>query len=436
MSSHRRRARADSSPFGVIAYVAALASIAVLLVGLTLGSFPWAHWPDLVLFITFATLAEMWTVPTSVESSMSLSFVTNFAAAVLFGPAFAAITAAISGLLSDGIIHRKRNPLIRITFNISQFAISAALSGLVFDWLHAGTTISLTHDALALAIGALTYLVVNNTLVTGVLSLNGRSFLHEWTVTFRDIGVLYVSMAPLGALFAYTYSESRWTVFYYPLLIIVVYKGFQLYVNLQQETDNALIALADTVDKRDRYTYQHSLRVAKIAEEIAHAMGLPPKEIDLIVSAARVHDLGKISTDNRILYKQASLSEEERALINMHPATGAELTGRFSMYRKGRDYIRHHHERWDGKGYPDGLAGEAIPLGARIIAVADSYDAMTSDRPYRKALTHEIALAELRRSAGKQFDPVVVAAFVGEPSVAAARQASVRVGEPQAQASH
>lgn len=419
-------------PNGVIAYVTAIAAAAILLVLATLPGFPSGRWPDLLLFITFATLAEMWTVPTNVESSMSLSFVIDYGAAVLFGPAFAAITAAAGGFLSDGVVRHRQGSVVRTAFNVGQFAVSAALSGLVFQWLRRGTGVSLTGDALALAACALTYLVVNNTLVTGVLSLNGRSFAHEWTVTFREVGILYVSMAPLGALFAHSYHESRWTVLYFPLLIVVIYNGFKLYVNLQQETDNALVALADTVDKRDRYTYQHSIRVARIAEEIARTMNLPAKEIDLIISAARVHDLGKISTDNRILYKQASLTDEERALINAHPAAGGELAGKFSMYRKGRDYIRHHHERWDGKGYPDGLVGESIPLGARVIAVADAYDAMTSDRPYRKALSHDIAVAELRRGVGKQFDPAVVAAFVGTPAKALAGRARVQATAAQA----
>ena len=126
---------------------------------------------------------------------------------------------------------------------------------------------------------------------------------------------------------------------------------------------------------------QHSQRVARLAGEIAAAMGLAPREIDLIVAAARVHDLGKIATDNRVLFKQSSLTPDEWRVIEAHPVEGGELAGRFSMFRQGRLYIRHHHERWDGKGYPDGLAGDDIPLGARIIAVADSYDAMTSDRP-------------------------------------------------------
>ena len=225
-----------------------------------------------------------------------------------------------------------------------------------------GRTVDLSRDALAIAVAAVVFLLVNDTLVTVVISLSGRSFLHEWAASFREMGILYVSMAPLGALLAFAYQDSRWNVLYFPFLILVIYNGFKLYANLQSETDHALVLLADTVDKRDEYTYAHSQRVAEYAGEIARTLDLPRKEIDLIVSAARVHDLGKIATDNRILYKQASLTEEERKAIIAHPADGSELAGQFSMYRKGCDYIRHHHERWDGRGYPDGLAGTHIPL--------------------------------------------------------------------------
>jgi HD-GYP domain-containing protein (c-di-GMP phosphodiesterase class II) len=160
-------------------------------------------------------------------------------------------------------------------------------------------------------------------------------------------------------------------------------------------------------------------------------MGLPAREVDLIVAAARVHDLGKIATDNRVLFKRSSLTPDERRLIQAHSVEGSELAGKFSMFRQGRRYIRHHHERWDGKGYPDGLAGEDIPLGARVITVADCFDAMTSDRPYRQALPAEIALLELRHGSGTQFDPRVVEAFLAADAVQAApaRQLTPQVQE-------
>ena len=122
--------------------------------------------------------------------------------------------------------------------------------------------------------------------------------------------------------------------------------------------------------------------------------------------------MGKIAIDNRILFKEGPLTDEERRQVNTHPAAGAELAGQFSLYGQGADIIRHHHERWDGTGYPDGLAGDAIPLGARTIAVADVYDAMTSDRPYRRALSHEVAVSELIRGSGTQFDARAVEAFL------------------------
>lgn len=367
-------------------------------------------WVDLVLFAALAAMAESWYVAMSQSSGMSLSFTVHFAAAILFGPVFAGAVTAFGILVGDGLVNRR--PASRVAFNIAQMSVAAMVCALLYRWLAAAGPVDLVTDAPAIALSGLAYLVINDTLVSGIISINGRSFLSEWVGIFRDIMLPYASMAPLGALVAFTYQTTPWAVLYFIPLTLVIHHGFKLFVTLQHETDHALVALADSIDKRDQYTYQHSQRVAVLATEIAERLGLPAREVDLIAAAARVHDLGKIATDNRVLFKQSSLTADERRLIEAHPAEGGELAGRFSMFRQGRRFIRHHHERWDGKGYPDGLAGEDIPVGARIIAVADSYDAMTSDRPYRKALPHEVAVIELRRSAGQQFDPTVVEAFV------------------------
>jgi putative nucleotidyltransferase with HDIG domain len=402
---HRRKA--------LIAYTLGVAAAAVAIIVMTLPGMPPRPWADLVVFVSLVAISEYWTVPTGstlVEGEMSPSFTVNFAAAVLFGPAFGALAGATGVLLSYGLARRRG--LLKSTFNAGQIAIVVALTGLVFNALKAGPNLTLKADAVAFTVAAIVYLVVNSTLPTLFLAVCGRPVAHQLALLLREDGLFYIAMAPLGVLLALSYQQTRWSLLLFPFVMIVIYKGFKLFASLQTETNNAVVVLADTVDKRDPHTYQHSIRVAQHVASIAQRLNLSGRELEMIVSAARVHDLGKISTDNRILFKEGPLTEEERTQIKAHPADGAELAGQFSLYRKGCEYIRHHHERWDGKGYPDGLAGEAIPLGARIIAVADSFDAMTSDRPYRDALPREVAIEELKRCSGTQFDTRVVEAFL------------------------
>ena len=158
--------------------------------------------------------------------------------------------------------------------------------------------------------------------------------------------------------------------------MFVIYNGFKLYANLQTETDHALVLLADTIDKRDEYTYAHSQRVAGYAGEIARAMALPREEVELIVSAARVHDLGKIATADRILYKKEALTDEERQAIVAHPADGSELAGQFTMYRKGATTYATTTSSGTARGTPTAWPARTS-RSARIITVADAYDAMT-----------------------------------------------------------
>jgi len=145
---------------------------------------------------------------------------------------------------------------------------------------------------------------------------------------------------------------------------------------------------------------------------LALKLGFTPEEAGVIESAGEVHDIGKIIIEPEILHKSDRLTNEEFSLIKQHPVFGASIVSTFASYGDGHLMVRHHHERWDGGGYPDGLAAEAIPIGARIIAVADSYDAMTSARSYRAAMPHERAVAILMEGAGIQWDPNVVAAML------------------------
>jgi HD-GYP domain-containing protein (c-di-GMP phosphodiesterase class II) len=166
------------------------------------------------------------------------------------------------------------------------------------------------------------------------------------------------------------------------------------------------------VDLRDPYTGGHSRRVAHYCAGIFRQLALVGPEVDLIIAAARVHDIGKIGVPDHILNKPGLLTPEERAIMETHPDRGADLLLRYPDFARGVEIVRHHHESWNGKGYPSKLAGYAIPFGARVIAVADSYDAMTSDRPYRCGMTPARAAQILRERRGEQWDATIVDAFL------------------------
>jgi HD-GYP domain-containing protein (c-di-GMP phosphodiesterase class II) len=214
----------------------------------------------------------------------------------------------------------------------------------------------------------------------------------------------------------------------------------RLYQQVQRSIYQSLLGLANALEAKDPYTRGHSERVGAASRSLAQALGLPLHEAEMIGQAGLLHDIGKIGVPEAVLRKHGALDEDEWALMRKHPLIGAQIIAPFEFFAGGAVTIRHHHERCDGSGYPDGLAGEAIPIGARVVAVADVFDALTSDRPYRAALPQEAALDYLGRQAGRTLDARAVAAFVAlaralspatphvgaRPALAAAPQAPAR----------
>lgn len=172
-------------------------------------------------------------------------------------------------------------------------------------------------------------------------------------------------------------------------------------------------AFSELVESRDHYTESHSLHIAELALQVGLRLGLAPEQLDQLTYAALLHDLGKIGIPDAILLKPGPLSASEWETMRQHPSIGRRALERIDLLKDAGEIIEQHHERFDGKGYPRGLAGEAIRIEARIISVVDAFDAMTTTRPYRRALSVQQAIAELRRCAGSQFDPRVVEALVG-----------------------
>jgi putative two-component system response regulator len=197
---------------------------------------------------------------------------------------------------------------------------------------------------------------------------------------------------------------------------------------VRQQTDkireafqNSLKSLALALEAKDKYTSGHSQRVADIAVKIARKLKMSPEEIERLSFASLVHDIGKIGIKEAIINKEGGLTDEEYIYISTHSVIGENILTPVIEDKEILKMVRHHHERYDGRGYPDGLSGQQIPLGARILAVADMFDAMTSDRPYRKSVSHEVAMGELKRHASTQFDPQVVDAFIETMSEIPAR---------------
>lgn len=183
-------------------------------------------------------------------------------------------------------------------------------------------------------------------------------------------------------------------------------------IELAQAWEATSLAMVTLIDVRDRSTERHSQRVTEYTERIARYLGIDGSDLDVVRRGALLHDVGKIGIPDSILLKEGPLTEAEWVIMRTHPEIGARALGPIPVLRDAATIVLHHHERWDGRGYPQGLRGQAIHIGARIFAVADTLDAMTTDRPYRRALPWETAVEEIRRQRGQQFDPAVVDVFL------------------------
>jgi HD-GYP domain-containing protein (c-di-GMP phosphodiesterase class II) len=376
-----------------------------------------------LIFVALIVLAEQLAIDLPIPHAritVSVSSAITFAGVLTLGPTLG-ILVAVVGTFLDDLIDR-REPL-KILANANNFALQGVVAGpLYFALADEGSPLASMRNFLAMLLAAVVSSSFQTVLLALVLSLaSGTSAWYLWRGMARGLLVEFLALPALGSLFPILAREHPLALVLMVIPLVGPYLAFRDYRQLHHETQSTFELLADLLDRRDPYTASHSQRVAHLTMLILDEFPeLSADERDAIIAAARIHDLGKVATSDLILRKPGRLTDDEFAVIQRHPVDGSEILRHLTPYRHIVEIVRHHHERWDGRGYPDGLAGEAIPFGARVIAVADTYDAMTTDRPYRRALSHEEALAELQRGAGTQFDPVVVAAF--ERALARARE--------------
>ncbi len=345
------------------------------------------------------------------------SFIPYLSALVLY-PSWTVVT--LVGIGSAAAEIRRRKFGIKLVFNVAQFVLAAASASLVYVMLGgkplAGADAS--FNALPHSTAVIAFLLVNTFAVAAAIGLaEEKSILRTWYEGNRAGFVYDIVLIPFVFGFARAYHD--WGIWgAAPLLALVVGLRFTYQSKHQLETTNKelLELFVHTVEFRDPYTSGHSKRVSRYSRIIAKALGRSGKEIARIEIAGMLHDVGKIhEIFAPVLSKPGRLTPEERAIMELHPIKSAELVAKLSEFADIIPAVRHHHENWDGTGYPDRLAGFEIPLGSRIIMFADTIDAMTTDRPYRKAMTEVEVRAELQKYKGSQFDPYICDALLASP---------------------
>lgn len=376
------------------------------------SEFSLTAWNGVVAFAALALLCDTTFLRISFANvNSSVAFVPFLASVTLFQHPWPMLIAGVTAFAVDTFVRKK--PPIRIWFNTAQYMVAIGLGAVAYRAL-GGTIISdrfFVPVVPFLGLVATYFLVNSGSVALAVAISTGVSVREAWS---RIVGrsLLYdLFSSSLAILLAFLYFKSQ--LLGLTLLVVPLFFVRHMYhMNLQLERVNKelLELMVKAIEARDPYTSGHSLRVCEYARSIARDLGLSTKQVDQIASASLMHDVGKIYEEFApLLRKEGKLTPDERMLMQRHPGRSAELAATIAEFRGPVELaIRHHHENFDGTGYPDGLSGEQIPLAARIIMIADTLDAMTTDRPYRKALSFERTMEELKKFAGKQFDPKLV----------------------------
>jgi diguanylate cyclase (GGDEF)-like protein/putative nucleotidyltransferase with HDIG domain len=412
--------------------------VACVMVGLC---FAWPHahtvWYEPVLFILLSILVGGKKIrltrrkENDEASMMSLGFALIFASMLRFGLTWALFVGMATSLAS--CVYPKRQAFYQIAFNLAATAVEVFGSSLVYFVL-GGWSPHLTpvHAIIALSIVVVVNFLLDTGMVATIIAFcTNRNPIAIWNEHFLITAPTYFYGAAVGAVSVYVFrSNVTFVLIALSPIAFFTYRALteagereaekQQYIEKLQLSQKQLAelylatikSLALAIDAKDQYTHQHILRVQRYAVAIAKHMQLDENDIEGVNTGALLHDIGKLGVPEYVLLKPGRLTDEEFQKIKQHPEIGAAILDPVEFPWPVLSVVKYHHEKWDGTGYPEGLKGEEIPLTARVLAVADVYDALTSSRSYRNAWSHERAVAEIQRTIGTHFDPQVVEAFL------------------------
>jgi len=379
------------------------------------------------------------------ETNASVAFIPQLASILLLDIGWVLSIAALAELSVEYAVRKK--PPVKIIFNVSQLVVSLFVAAWLYHRFGGESSLSLVPlpeahipgfrlAPLPIVAAVVGYFFLNNVAVTSVVALSDQVTFHQAWQRIAGPSLFYdVFSSALAPLLAMLYVNFQlWGILMLVLPLFFVRHIYQVNMQLEQVNRDLLELMVKAIEARDQYTSGHSLRVAKIAGQLARERGLAAKAVDQITTAALLHDVGKIHEDFApLLRKEAKLDGTEKALMQTHPSRSAELVATISAFRGTiEEAVRHHHENYDGSGYPMGLSGESIPVGARVIMLADTMDAMTTDRPYRKALSYERVVEELHHYSGIQFDPGLVDIAIRSAPIRSMIAARLQGQAPQA----
>ena len=426
------------------AYAALLTVVALGGFAAALTTHGFGRWDVLVVLALVALVAEGRHMPVTKNLELAVTFIPIVLAAVLYGPAAGGVV-GVAAMLGD-----RRGPLIRWTIYTSSRAVGGLLAGtLALAAANAVGRASLLDILVATLAAALGYVAIDVLSTFVVTQLRHLMSTRELWQQLRSAESLTMALyTPLTALYAYAYLGSGAIVLaFIAIPLLAAHLSYSQHIrqaqlieqlqgsNAQLEEANRHLrhinlsfaaAMVRALDARDTWTADHSAAVAVYSRDIAVEIGMAPHEVELVHLTGLVHDIGKIGVSAEVLQKASALNDDEWAEMRRHSEIGAQILVEVEDYAEVARIVRSHHERYDGAGYPDGLAREEIPLLARVIAVADAYNAMTSDRPYRGAMSPETAIQQLLNGRDSQFQAELVDAFV---AVLEREQESYRLGK-------
>ncbi len=379
----------------------------------------------IIFFSCLSIISESLIIPIGDNSYVSIGFAIGLATIMLFDPFFAALVMTVGTLFkvyreNDKLMHIGNTSFYKNFFNASAYSISAFVSGYAYQYLKDLTPgIALAgYSILGITVTILVYVFVNLLIYVMLFTILEKKRFSQ--VFLSQIWYIrnFFGISPVGILMVVAFKSYGWfsvLILFGPLL--VARYSFSLYMDMKKMYFETIRTLSKALDAKDEYTNGHSQRVAQYSVKIAENMKLSPKQIETTKTAALLHDIGKIGIKDEVLNKNGKLDFREYYEVQQHPEIGANIIKDVASLNKVSEIIRHHHERFDGNGYPDSLSGEQMPIESAIIAVADAYDAMTSDRSYRKAMSHEAAVEIIRNGSGTQFNPDVVTSFMDQENV-------------------